>query len=54
MRATTASCSAIWLDPMSLDPSRRAAKVTREVADRLARLARSLEQSAHAPEVVAV
>jgi hypothetical protein len=44
---------AIWLDPMSLDPSRRAAKVTREVADRLARLARSFEQSGHAPEVVA-
>jgi hypothetical protein len=38
---------------MSLDPSRRAAKVTREVADRLARLARSFEQSGHAPEVVA-
>ncbi|MEO6760697.1 MAG: DNA methyltransferase, partial [Saprospiraceae bacterium] len=29
--------------PLSLDPSRRSAKVTRQIADRLARLARSLE-----------
>ena len=33
----------VWLDPMSLDPSRRTAKVTREVAARLALLAKSLE-----------
>ncbi len=34
---------AVWADPLSLDPSRRSAKVTRQIADRLARLARSLE-----------
>ena len=33
----------VWTDPLSLDPSRRSAKVTRELADRLARLAKSLE-----------
>jgi hypothetical protein len=42
----------VWLDPMSLDPSRRAARVTREIADRLAKLARSLE-NAYDPETVA-
>ena len=36
----------IWLDPHSLDPSRKSARVTRELADRLARLAKSLEGSA--------
>src|SRR5690606_944298 len=39
-------------DPMSLDPAQRSARVTREIADRLARLARSLEQE-HEPELVA-
>ncbi|MEW6217500.1 MAG: DNA methyltransferase, partial [Candidatus Bipolaricaulota bacterium] len=43
----------IWNDPLSLDPSRRAARVTREVAERLARLARSFEASGHPPEQVA-
>lgn len=37
----------IWLDPMSLDPSRIAAKVTRDIATDLARLAKSLEDSGH-------
>jgi hypothetical protein len=41
---------AVWTDPLSLDPSRRAAKVTREVAARLAKLAQSLERSGHTPE----
>lgn len=44
-------CS-IWLDPCSLDPSRRSAKVTRGLAERLARLAKSMEQD-HPPDVVA-
>lgn len=44
-------CS-IWRDPSSLDPSRRSAKVTRELAERLARLAKSMEQE-HPPDVVA-
>jgi SAM-dependent methyltransferase len=34
---------AVWLDPLSLDPSRETAKVTREVAGKLAVLARNLE-----------
>jgi hypothetical protein len=36
---------AVWLDTHSLDPSKKSAKVTRELADRLARLAKSLEAS---------
>jgi hypothetical protein len=43
----------IWLDPLSLDPARASARVTREVAARLAELARSLEASGHAPQQVA-
>ncbi len=42
----------VWLDPMSLDPSRRSARVTRDIADRLARLARALEGK-HDPQAVA-
>ena len=41
---------ALWLDPLSLDPSRR---VTRDIAARLARLAVSLEGAGHAPAVTA-
>ena len=43
----------VWSDPLSLDPSRRAAKVTREIADQLAQLAKSLEAAGHAPQDVA-
>jgi len=43
----------IWTDPHALDPSRTAAKVTREVADRLAALGRSFEGEGHEPEAVA-
>ena len=43
----------IWLDPLALDPSRESARVTREIAARLAELARSLERSGHTPEAVA-
>lgn len=42
----------IWTDPHSLDPSKISAKVTREIAERLAKLAKSLEAE-HEPEVVA-
>ena len=45
---------AIWLDPLSLDPTRHAAKVTREIAERLALLGRSLEADGHNPERVAL
>ncbi len=44
---------ALWLDPLSLDPSRRAARVTRDIATRLARLAVSLEQAGHPAELAA-
>ena len=43
----------VWTDPLGLDPSRRSAKVTREVAARLAKLAQSLERSGDSPEAVA-
>ncbi|WP_026461218.1 class I SAM-dependent DNA methyltransferase [Adhaeribacter aquaticus] len=43
----------LFTDPLELDPSRRAARVTRELADRLAKLAASLEQAGHQPEQVA-
>lgn len=43
---------AVWLDPLSLDPARRAARVTRDIAGRLAQLAKSLEKD-HEPELVA-
>ena len=41
-----------WLDPMALDPALRTARVTREIAARLAALGKSLE-SAHPAEAVA-
>lgn len=44
---------AIWTEPMALDPSRRSARVTRDVAAQLAALARSLEESGYQPERVA-
>jgi hypothetical protein len=37
----------VWDDPLALDPAARSARVTREVARRLARLAASLETSGH-------
>ncbi len=43
----------IWLEPLSLDPSRESARVTREIATRLAALARSLEAARYDPELVA-
>jgi hypothetical protein len=41
----------IWTDPLALDPTRRSAKATREIADNLALLAKSLERD-HSPELV--
>jgi len=43
----------IWTNPLDLDPARRSAEVTREVAKHLAELAKSLEQQGHTPKVVA-
>ena len=42
----------VWTDPLALDPASRSARVTRDIAERLARLAVSLEASGHAPELV--
>ncbi len=43
----------VWTDPLALDPARHSARVTREIADRLARLAKSVEAAGHAPKSVA-
>lgn len=43
----------IWTQPDELNPALIAAKVTRDVSDKLAGLARSLEKAGHAPEMVA-
>lgn len=43
----------IWTDPASLDPARESARVTSEIAKRLAAVSRSLEES-HDPEEVAL
>ena len=43
----------VWSDPLSLDPSRHAAKVTRDIADQLAQLAKSLEAAGHPAQDVA-
>ena len=44
---------AIWLDPQSLDPTRTAAKVTREIAGRLAEVSKALEAKKYPAEEVA-
>lgn len=43
----------IWTDPAALDPTRKAAKATREVAERLATVTRLLEARGIDPEQVA-
>lgn len=47
----------LWTDPMALDPSRQRVRVTRDIAEYLARLARALEgpkdKPRHAPQHVA-
>lgn len=43
----------VWLEPLSLDPSREAARVTRNIADQLAKLAKSLEADGHPAQQVA-
>jgi len=44
---------AIWTDPQSLDPTREAARVTRDIAKRLAEVSKRLEGK-HPPEEVAL
>ncbi len=43
----------IFTDPLDLDPARHAQRITREVAAKLAELARTLEAGEHHPELVA-
>ncbi|MCH7228079.1 class I SAM-dependent DNA methyltransferase [Haloferula sp. A504] len=43
----------VFTDPHALDPSKRAAEVTRDIASRLARLARALEAAGHDPQIIA-
>ena len=50
---TRAMLRQIFLAPKELDPSRRAARVTRKLAAQLAALSGQLEQAGHASEVVA-
>jgi hypothetical protein len=45
---------AIWTDPLSLDPARNTARVTRQIAERLAVVSRALESHAHRTEDVAM
>lgn len=44
---------AIWTDPHSLDPAKRAAAVTRDIAGRLASVSKLLEERGYKPEPVA-
>jgi hypothetical protein len=44
---------ALWLDPLSLDPSRASAKATRAVAAELAELAKRFEADGHPSQTVA-
>lgn len=43
----------IWLEPLSLDPAKISAEITREIAGYLAVLASSLEAAGHSPKIVA-
>jgi hypothetical protein len=43
----------IWLEPHSLDPSKEAARVTRDIAKRLAQVSKALEERGCNPEDVA-
>jgi len=42
-----------WTDALSLDPSRHSARVTREIAVHLAKIAKTLEEAGHGAELVA-
>ena len=44
----------IWTDPISLDPARHSARVTRQIAERLAAVSKALEKSKHPAEAVAM
>jgi len=44
----------IWEDPYKLDPARQSAKVTRDIAERLAQVSKGLEKRGHGAEEVAL
>jgi len=44
----------IWTDPVSLDPARKAARVTRDITERLAAVSKALEKANYLPEEVAM
>jgi hypothetical protein len=46
--------AAIWNDPLSLDPAKRTARVTRAVASRLAAVSKALEDEGHRADEVAM
>jgi len=50
--AIRARLATVWTDPQSLNPARENARVTREIADRLAKVSKALEKK-HPPEEVA-
>ncbi len=45
---------AIWQEPLALDPSKKSAKATREIASALAEVSKRLEAKKHPPEEVAL
>ncbi len=51
---TRALLTAIWSHPLTLDPARKAARVTRAIAERLAAVSKALEEHQHPPEDVAM
>ena len=48
-----ARLAAIWNDPLTLDPARETARVTRAIAERLAAVSKALEEKHNDPEDVA-
>jgi hypothetical protein len=52
-RSTRETLRKVWLQPESLDPARISARVTREVAERLAELAKDLEKTFSSERVAA-
>ena len=49
--AIRARLATVWTDPLSLNPARENARVTREIADRLAKVSKALEKNHPAEEV---
>jgi hypothetical protein len=43
----------VWTDPLALDPAKKSAEVTRDIAERLAKIARALEARRNDPGKVA-